>query len=157
VVILLLTLILSACGRFVSPAVPEEMPEDFDFSLAYGVGKKNEINTFKGRVTKDLIEDGSAEVDISFSDEEMADIYEKMKDIKVLEKKNFKSKCQAEPREETEWKITLDGETITHSIEEFCEPVGDAKQFLDLQHDIVDIVEAKEEYQSLPEVEGGYD
>ena len=35
--------------------IPEEMPNDFNFSIQFGVQKKNEINTFEGTVTKDLI------------------------------------------------------------------------------------------------------
>ena len=137
--------------------MPEQMPEDFGFSIQYGVGKKNEIDTFKGIVIKDLIENGTAEANITFSDEEMSDIYEKMKDINVLEKKNFTSKCQSEPRMEAKWEITLNGETVIHSIEEFCDKDSDTEQFLQLQNYVVDIVKVKEEYMKLPEAEGGYD
>lgn len=85
------------------------MPEDFGFSIQYGVGKKNEIDTFKGIVIKDLVDNGTAKANITLSDKEMFEIYEKMKDINVLEKKKFNSKCELEPYEETEWKIIIDG------------------------------------------------
>src|SRR5690625_336765 len=101
--------------------MPEQMPEDFGFSIQYGVGKKNEIDTFKGVVIKDLVENGTAKANITFSDKEMAEIYEKMKNINVLEEKNFTSKCESEPYEETEWKIILNGEIVTHSIRERSE------------------------------------
>lgn len=151
------TFILFACSPFPSNSMPEEMPDDFDFSLKYGVGKKDQIDTFAGVVQKDLVENGTAEADIAFTDEEMISIYEKMQEINVLEKKKFTSKCQSEPREEAEWKITLNGETVTHSIEEFCNPTGDTKAFFALQNDIIDIVQTKEAYRELPEIEGGYD
>lgn len=35
-------------------------PENFGFILKYGIGAKNEINTFKGTFTKDLIMDGQS-------------------------------------------------------------------------------------------------
>src|SRR5690625_763501 len=114
--------------------MPEQMPEDFGFSVQYGVGQKNEIDTFNGVVIEDLVEDGTAKADITFTDKEMSEIYEKMKAINVLEEKNFISKCESEPSEETEWKITLDGETVTHSIEEFCKPTYNDDQILELQN-----------------------
>src|SRR5690625_2883314 len=89
--------------------MPEQMPEDFGFSIQYGVGKKNEIDTFKGVVIKDLVENGTAKANITFSDKEMAEIYEKMKNINVLEEKNFTSKCESEPYEENEGKNILNG------------------------------------------------
>jgi len=103
------------------------MPEDFGFSIQYGVGKKNEIDTFKGIVIKDLVDNGTAKANITLSDKEMFEIYEKMKDINVLEKKKFNSKCELEPYEETEWKIIIDGKTVTHSIREYCDPTSDAE------------------------------
>src|SRR5690625_5495728 len=81
--------------------MPEQMPEDFGFSVQYGVGQKNEIDTFNGVVIKDLVEDGTAKADITFTDKEMSEIYEKMKAINVLEEKNFISKCESRSEEHT--------------------------------------------------------
>src|SRR5699024_3950087 len=156
-VLFVILFILAACNPFKTPSMPEQMPEDFGFSVQYGVGQKNEIDTFKGVVIKDLIEDGTAKADITFTDKEMSDIYEKMKAINVLEKKNFTSKCESEPSEETEWKITLDGETVTQSIEEFCDPTKDVEQFLKLQNYVFDKVKNKESFKKLPKAKGGYD
>lgn len=155
--IILFTFSLAACTPFKTSSMPEQMTDDFGFSIQYGGDQKNEIDTFKGLVVKDLVENGTAEANITFSDKEMSEIYEKMKDINVLEKKKFNSKCESEPYEETEWKIIIDSEIVTHSIREYCDPTSDAEQFLALRNYIFDKIKVKEEYIKLPESEGGYD
>src|SRR5690625_2910653 len=137
--------------------MPEQMPEDFGFSIQYGVGKKNEIDTFRGVVIKDLIANGTAKANITFSDKEMSEIYEKMKDINVLEEKNFISSCGSVPYEENEWKIILNGETVTHSIREYCDPTKVAEQFLELRNYASDKVKNIQEFTQLPKAKGGYD
>lgn len=71
--------------------MPEKTPEDFGFSIQYGVDKNqpNEIDTFQGVVIKNLVENGTAKANITLSDKEMSEIYDKMKDINVLEEKNL--------------------------------------------------------------------
>ncbi|WP_078544863.1 hypothetical protein [Litchfieldia alkalitelluris] len=59
--------------------MPDEMPGDFNFSLKYGVGALNEINTFKNSYTKDLVEDGTITTDLTFSKNELRNIYSEMK------------------------------------------------------------------------------
>ena len=145
-------------------AMPEDMPNDFGFSIQFGVGKNNAIDTFKGTVIKDLIEAGTATAAVTFSDEELADIYEKMKDVNIIEAKKFTpdpingTVCVQEPHEEDQWKITLNGDTITHSFSgEYCEPTNDAKQLLELRNYVFSIIKSKEGYLLLPESTGGYE
>jgi hypothetical protein len=45
----------------------KEMPDDFAFSVRYGVNSKNVIDSFKGIVVKDLIIAGTSEAEISFT------------------------------------------------------------------------------------------
>jgi hypothetical protein len=140
--------------------LPEIMPSDFNFSIAFGVGKRNEINTFDGTVTKDLISDGTKTVDLKFNDEEMSAIYVKMKEVKINETKEFvpAGGCRREPYEEDEWKIKVDRETITLYISgEYCDPTYDAKQLIQLRNYIFSIVKGKDAYQSLPKPSGAYE
>ncbi|CAM3064137.1 membrane lipoprotein lipid attachment site-containing protein [Filibacter tadaridae] len=144
-------------------AMPEDMPNDFGFSIQFGVGKNNEINTFKGTVTKDLITDGTATADVTLTDEEMDGVYEKMKEINIVETKKFTPKpingtiCTQEPYEEDEWKITINGENITQTVSgAYCEPTDDAKQLLELRNYVFSIIRSKEQYIELPESKGGY-
>lgn len=143
--------------------MPKDMPEDFNFSVQYGVTKKNEVNTFEGTATKDLIEDGTATAEINFTEEEMNKIYEKMKEINIVEKKKFTPEpvngtvCAQEPHEEDDWKITINGETITHFVSGgYCEPTNDAKQMIQLRNYITKIVKSKDAYRALPNSRGGY-
>jgi hypothetical protein len=136
------------------------MPEDFAFSVQYGIGSKNVIDSFNSVVIKDLIINGTAEAKITFTDEELVRIYEKMKTIKVLEPMDFVSdtSCSREPSGEDIWKIRINGieKTIRWSGE-YCELTEDAKQFDDLRNFVVDIVKEKDEFKKLPVPKGGYE
>ncbi|MBD7943968.1 hypothetical protein H9650_07525 [Psychrobacillus sp. Sa2BUA9] len=144
--------------------MPKDMPSDFNFSIQSGVQKKNEINTFEGTVTKDLIADGTATTEVILTEEEMKAIYEKMQEINIAETKEFTPKpingaaCMQEPHGEDEWKIIINGETISHLFsEEYCEPTNDAKQLIELRNYVFNIIKSKSEYKSLPESKGGYE
>lgn len=178
---LLLILILNACtpvltesdkkngtttqeDALASQTMPENMPDDFGFSVQFGMGKNNEINTFKSTVTKDLIVDGTATANIAFANEEMAEIYEKMRQVRISEMKNFipepvnGSICMIEPYEEDEWKIIVNGETITHSVSGiYCDPTSDAKQLVELRNFVFNKIKSKDDYKSLPDARGGYE
>ena len=177
---ILFTFVLSACNQLNEDSnevdvarsnetgstvqtMPVGMPNDFGFSIQFGVGKSNEINTFEDTVTKDLITDGTVTADVTLTDEEMDGIYEKMKEVNIVEPKNFTPEpingtiCTKEPHEEDEWKITINGETITHSVSgAYCEPTNDAKQLIELRNYVFSIIRSKEEYKELPESKGGY-
>lgn len=174
-IFILLILFLSACNQpepnEVKPAkidsaasMPEDMPDDFDFSLQFGVGENNEINTFEGTVTKDLIADGTATTEITLTEEEMKAIYERMKEINVVETKEFTPElvngtmCNIEPHEDDEWKIIINGETITHSVSgSYCDPTDDTEQLVKLRNYVFGIIRGKEAYQELPNTKGGYE
>ncbi len=162
--IMILTFLLTACSLFINPvSMPENMPDDFDFSIKFGFDKKNEINTYDGTVTKDLIMDGTATATITFIHEEKQNIYDRMKEINITETKKLTPKltdrtCFQEPHEDDEWKITINGETYKHSISgEYCHPTDDAKELIELRNEIFRMVEGKKAYQDLPEARGGYD
>lgn len=145
-------------------SMPKEMPTDFDFSIKFGVQKKNEINTFEGTVTKDLIADGTVSTELTLTEEEMKDIYMKMKEINIAEQKVLIPEpingavCLQKPYEEEAWKIMINGETITHFISgEYCEPTNDAKQLIDLRKYVFNIIKSKDTFKSLPESKGWYE
>jgi hypothetical protein len=89
------------------------MPSDFDFLVQFGVQSKNEINTFDNIVIKDLIAEGTALTETSFTEEEMKKIYQKMREINIMESKELvpeKTNCMQTPYGEDKWKIKLNGE-----------------------------------------------
>ena len=141
--------------------MPESPPKDFNFFIQFGIGKRNEINTFDGVVTKDLIEAGTATANLTFTEEEMDLIYAKMKEINIAETKQFIPEtidCAQEPYEEDEWNILINGETIRHSVSgAYCEPTSDAMQLIELRDFIFDMIKGKDNYKKLPDSEGGYE
>ncbi|UQZ32616.1 hypothetical protein C2I18_03010 [Paenibacillus sp. PK3_47] len=64
--------------------MPLEMPEDFAFSVRFGVKGKNEVNTFEHTVTKDLVSNGTATANLTLTQDELTEIYARMRDINVL-------------------------------------------------------------------------
>ncbi|MBB5181149.1 hypothetical protein HNQ44_002614 [Planomicrobium koreense] len=167
--LILLSFVLFACQpkeeeQSIKDGMPEEMPSDFNFSLQFGIQQKNEINTFEGKLTKDLIADGVATSDLILTEDEMEDIYVRMREIKIAEPKDFTPEpvngevCTQEPHEEDEWNIVINDETLPHSISgSFCEPTDDAEQLIKLRNEVVNEIKRKEEYKSFPESRGGYE
>lgn len=142
--------------------MPADMPDDFNFVVRFGYGDvtKNEINTFQGTVTKDLITKGTATAHLKFTPNEMREIYGKMREINIIAPKKFATSrnCSQSPSNEDEWTVTVDGKTESFSwTDRNCELSDDAIALLELRNFIQSIVNAKEAYQALPAAEGGYD
>lgn len=157
--VFIIVLFASSCNEKENN-MPKEMPSDFNFLVQFGVQSKNEINTFENIVIKDLIEEGTVSTEISFTEEEMKKIYQKMREINILdpeELKPEKTNCVQTPYEEDKWKIELNNETNTlYWTGEYCEITDYAQQLFELRNYILDIVKSKDEYKKLPEAKGGY-
>ncbi|WP_026672270.1 hypothetical protein [Alkalihalobacterium bogoriense] len=167
-ILIIFALLVSGCGGDLQSSavesniesMPNDVPQDFNFSVKFGVNKGNEINTFEDTVTKDLIENGSATINLTLTAEEMEIIYQKMKDINILSPKQLtpETNCAVEPHEDDEWNISMNGQTITHFISgAYCEPTNDVTQFIELRNDVYRIVKSKDEYKELPPSEGAYE
>lgn len=155
-------LFIAGCSRE-KVSLPEEMPADFAFHVRYGIGDppKNEINTYNGTVTKDLIADGSVTADISFTQEELLAIYKQMQDLDIMGSKKLgpASKSGTKiPFQQDIWKVTIDGTTKSFEwSDQYVTLTADARQLWELRNWINEIVEGKEAYQALPDVAGGYE
>lgn len=145
------------CGAGTSP--------DFNLIFKYGVGAKNELNTFKGTYTRDMILDPSITVKLSLSEEELDSIYQKMVEIDFFEYPDrfsvpippdgmvimvtpyssyyFKVKYDFKIKE-LWWEDEIKNENI------------EADKLRELIKLIRDIIESKEEYKQLPPPRGGY-
>ncbi len=115
-------------------------------------------------MTKDLIADGTATAEVTLTEEEMKAIYGKMKEINIVETKEFipepvnETMCNIEPHEDDKWEIIINGETITHSVSgAYCEPTDDTEQLIGLRNYVFSIIRGKEAYKELPESSGGYE
>lgn len=143
--------------------MPREMPADFNFKVRYGYGEvnKNEINTYKDQVHKDLVQNGTGVAAIRLTTEEMRSIYTKMYEMNVMEMRDvgsISSNCTQIPYMTESWNITVDGKTKSWLwSDESCEITSEAQQLSDLREYIHEIVEAKDAYKALPEAVGGYD
>jgi hypothetical protein len=154
--------VMVSCSNEMSVKPHNAMPEDFNFSLTYGSYGKEKIDTFKDVVVKDLVEDGTIDVSISLTEEEMKKIYNEMMKINVmgeldLDKDKDKDKeCHTEPQRFSSWNIQMDGKTKTYSFNSYCDYPEDVLKLLNLEEYIHNIVSLKEEYKALPESRGSY-
>lgn len=151
-------LILSACS---STVYPKEMPEEFDFSVEYGVEGRQKVDTFTDTVVKDLVMDGVVEAPIALTDEEMQDVYGKMVALDIMGKLDFEddenAQCATEPELRTEWIIHLNGDLNIIRYALLCSDTPDSQAIMQLQEYVHSLVVAKEEYQKLPESNGHYE
>ena len=137
----------------------------FSLIFRYGVTARNELNTFEGTFTKDMVSDPSITVDLSLSEEEMDSIYQKMVEIDFFDYPDefsvpthpdglvhivtpyssyyFKVKYGSKIKE-LWWEDEIKNENV------------EADRLRELIKLIRDIIESKEEYQKLPKPTSGY-
>ncbi len=141
-------------------SLPSEMPNDFNFSINFGVEGKNSINTFNDTIQKDLVTDGIVTTRLQLTKNEMTMIYNKMREINIFELKALepsKLDCLQTPFETDKWTIIVDGKIA--NIEwsnQHCVVTNDAKKLLNLRQTVFELAKSKKEYQKLPKVKGGY-
>ncbi|UTR10010.1 hypothetical protein MM300_19350 [Evansella sp. LMS18] len=82
-IILLFIIFNSGCNT-TCEALPEEKPDDFDFSLKYGITAANELNTYEDSYTKDMIIAENETIDFVLSEEEKKNIYDEFRNLDVL-------------------------------------------------------------------------
>jgi hypothetical protein len=150
-----------------APADNTASPEQSDFNLIfkYGVTARNELNTFNGTYTKDLILDPPVTTELRLSEEEMDRIYQKMVEIDFFnypdefsvtptpgergfiiepyERYYFKVECDSKVKE-LRWKDILKNSD---------EKAAKLRELISL---IKGIIESREEYKKLPAPSGGY-
>ncbi|MCG7343421.1 membrane lipoprotein lipid attachment site-containing protein [Sporosarcina sp. ACRSL] len=154
---LTMLLVLSACNS-TSEVLRKEKPNDFAFSLKYGVRALNELNTYDNTYTKDLVEDGTETTDMVLSNEEIEVIYEKFRSADVLSLPEEKGgpPCTA-PYYRYELSMTVDGEEYYLKWDTSCESKALNRWERTMNFINREIIYPKDEYQSLPEPTGGYE
>lgn len=162
VLLLLGAFLLGGCSG--PNQMPKEMPADFNFEFRYGIGAKNELNTFTGQYTKDLIAAGTATTSLTLSAEEMAQIYYEMQKMNIMGYPEIYEpgtiaflQPEVTPYSTYYFKLSYGGQTkeITWHDKNLANVDG-ARNMRSLAATINHIVEAKAEYQELPPAEGGY-
>jgi hypothetical protein len=137
---------------------------DFNFILKYGTYARNEIDTFQGTYTKDMIMAPSITIELVLSLEEMDAIYQKMVAIDFFNyPDDFKVNITGDiigivtPYPSYYFKVEYaSGVKELRWEDEITNPDVKADKLRELIDFIRDIVESKAEYQALPEPRSGY-
>jgi hypothetical protein len=160
VMVLVLT-VIAGCG---TGAVPEG-EGDFNFTLRYGIMAKNEINTFEGTVTKDMVTERPIKINLRLTEAEMKAIYRKMVEIDFFSYPEvFRIEVPADspthlvtPASSYFFTVQYDSQTKrVRWIDDTLNPDIKADRLRELILYIRGIVENKKEYRELPPARGGY-
>jgi len=163
----LVLVVLSACLLLVLSGCHTTPPRESGFNLIfrYGVGAKNELNTFDRTYTRDMVQDPSITVKLSLSEEEVDSIYQEMMEIDFFDyPDNFsivpptsESRGIVTPYYSYYFKVQRDSGTKELWWEdEIVYEDMKADRLRELINLIWDIVKSKDEYKALPEPTGGY-
>ncbi len=138
----------------------------FNIDFKYGVGALNEMNTFDNQFTKDLILDGTITVALVLSDNELAEIENKLLQIVFFSYPDtfiVQTSCAVvsyiEPHQtyifmvehESAFKQLFWSDAIVTTVED-----PKVVQLREAIAFIKAIIQAKPEYQKLPAASGGY-
>ncbi|WYP27543.1 hypothetical protein NSQ54_05380 [Alkalihalobacillus sp. FSL W8-0930] len=152
-VLLFILFIISGCDQSFS----KQMPDDFAFSLKYGVTLANELNTYEHTFTKDLVSDGKVETIMELTDEERSRIYQLFREVDVFKVSKSSGFPCMEPYEKYELKMTMNEQDYDLSWNTSCDFQKQLKWETVLNEIRIDIIQTKPGYQQLPEANGGYE
>jgi hypothetical protein len=138
---------------------------DFNFSFKYGVTGGNELDTFQGTYTKDMITDPGVTIDLALTTEEMDSIYLKMVEIDFF---NYPVEftVTVPPGEPTgivtpynRYYFLVESKSGGKELkweDKITNPDEKANKLRELISLIKKIIESKAEYKALPEAKTGY-
>ncbi len=166
IILPLILLVLVGCG---GREMPEGVPDDFAFYYADWIdeNQKNIIDTYEGILQKDLIKNGTAKETYVPTDEVLTIVYTKIVELDI---QNLAGDYRTDidsisPMSCFEIRFTMDGQTyeilanggtwrLAGRVEGI--PSDTAKKIEEFCHFMSDTMRETEEFQSLPESEGGY-
>jgi len=135
---------------------------DFNFNLLfrYGVGAKNELNTFEDTYTKDMVVDPSVTIRLVLSDAELEQIGQKMVEMGFFDyPEEFPLRTDVLITPRMDYYIKVANASIVKEVSWTSNSMLENSvqnslfQLVDL---IRGIIEQKPEYESLPSARGGY-
>jgi|GEM_PF-1286150 len=130
--------------------------ETLNFIFRYGVGAKNELNTFSQTYTKDMVMDSPITVSLKLTNEEITDVYKKINDLKLfdIKKEATETNTRVTPCSSYYLKVQSSYPQIGLAWDSCQGKINDKLQeFTDY---IIKIIESKEEYKALPTPKGAY-
>lgn len=142
----------------------DSLPEDFNFLLNFNTYGKEQIDTYKGTFTKDLVMDGTKTIDFIIPADMKRELYELMLDIDIF---SFPDTLKVDGMSVTpscDYKLTVTANGKTKHIvwkEGFFLSMDDGlpkenKDFLKLVKKISDYIYETSEYKGMPAAKGGY-
>ena len=163
ILIVIVSIVLAAAGFIVFKQLktlpqnpPAGGPTNSNLIFRYGVGAKNELNTFDQTYTKDMVMDPSVTIKFKLTDNEFAGIYQKINDLKLLEKNEEPAEGNmfVEPCSSYYLKVQIDSTQKELSWDNCRGKISDTlEQFTNY---IISVIESKREYKKLPTPKGGY-
>ena len=163
VLISIVVIVLAAAGLVVfkqSSTPPQNPPAgeptNFNLIFKYGVGAKNELNTFDQTYTRDMVMDPSVTVKMSLSNNELNGIYQKINDLKLFNESTepIDGNMMVTPCSSYYLKVQINSEQKELSWNNCRGKISD--KFQQFSNYIIQIIESKEEYKKLPTPRGGY-
>jgi len=137
---------------------PKPIPQSIGFNLIfrYGVGAKNELNTFAQTYTKDMVVDSSVTIKLKLTDNELAGIHQKLNDLNLFNEsmKPIEGNVMVTPCSSYYLKVQINSEQKELSWNNCRGRVSD--KFQQFASYVIQIIESKEEYKKLPTPQGGY-
>lgn len=138
---------------------------DFNLIFKYGVTARNELNTFEGTYTKDMVLDPPITIELRLSREEMDQIYQKMSEIDFFSYPDeFSVSVPAgkligilTPHSSYYFKVEYESWIKELRWEDdITNPDEKADRLRELIIFIRNIIESKDEYKELPEPTSAY-
>ena len=160
-----LALILAVTGLTSCTTRPAEV-SNFNLIFKYGVMARNELNTFEGTYTKDMVIDPSITVELSLTEEELGRIYQKMVEIDFFDYPDEFSvsvafgELTAMVTPYSSYYFRVEYNSSIKELwweDEIKNKNKEADKLRELIKLIRDIIESKEEYKKLPEPTSGYE
>jgi hypothetical protein len=134
---------------------PAGEPTNFNLIFKYGVGAKNELNTFDQTYTKDMVIDPSVTVKMVLSNNELNNIYQKINDLKLFnESTEPEGNMMVTPCSSYYLKVQINSEQKELSWDDCRGRISD--KFQQFSSYIIQIIKSKDEYKKLPAPKGGY-
>ena len=141
---------------------PPTRPEHFDFIFKYGPMAKNVLNTLNGTYTRDMVIGPSVTINMTLTEDDLDRIFRKMIEINFFDY----PETFVVPRKDVYGYVTpfdryrffveyCDVKTVKWDAEELYRnrEATSLKELCDL---IIEIIESKPEYKTLPKPRGGY-
>ena len=134
---------------------PAGGPTNFNLVFKYGVGAKNELNTFEQTYTRDMVKDPPVTIKFKLSDSDLAGINQKISDLKLFDiSQPTDGNMMVTPCSGYSLKVQIGSDEKEMSWSNCRGKINDKlQQFTEY---IISIIESKEDYKKLPTPRGGY-